>query len=791
MTALETVPSAMFVPEVAELDTCAAALAYAQSGIYVGPCNAGTKHPGSLLGDGWPAKTSRDPKTIISWFAGTSRDTALFIHCGRSGVVAFDVDHPDEVPDVLRSAVAAAPYQATRPEVPGRGHYLFRVPPGRLLGNSTGQLGKGWGEVRGNNGVIVVAPSHHPAGEYRWIRTGPIPMLPDVLAELLPDGAPGEDAATDEEVAAFCARHDTGPRAELVGKLAQQFTEDLSVGASRHDTMVTVACWAARNARAGAYPARLAFDTLEAQFVAAMSATRDAHDRTLPTTIARAEFAGIVAWAIGQSIAEEAERIAEIGSALIGFATPTDEPATEAPRVNFDGAPDGHRYTDSGNADRLVAQHGDVIRYVPLWGAWLAWDQRRWVLDHDDVRVTELAKDVPRKLLELVSHVDGKDDRKRILGFANRTESAGGLSAVVRLARTTPTIAVDHQALDAYPFRLTIANGDLDLETGELDPHDPDRLSTKLADVRRDPTATAPQFERFLTQIIPDPEVRAYLQRFAGYCLTGSVSEQMLGIWHGAGANGKSTLINVLRALLGDYAAIAKRELLVASNNEQHPTALVDLFGARLATCVELREGAALDEARVKALTGGDTIAARRMRENWWHFEPTHKLVVATNHRPTIRADDPATWRRVHLVPFEVVITPDQIDRTLGDRIIANELPGVLNWALRGLEAWRASGLRAPERVKYATAEYRADADTVARFMADESITLEAGATCGSKQLREIHEKWCDDAGENPRSHWQAVQRRLKELGAEPARTASFRFWRGISAAGMTPDDAL
>ena len=452
---------------------------------------------------------------------------------------------------------------------------------------------------------------------------------------------------------------------------------------------------------------------------------------------------------------------------------------------------DGHRYTEAGNANRLVAMHGEFIKYVPPWKSWLAWDGRRWQLDHDDVRVIELAKDVPRRLLELIPEVDDADDRKRLLGFANATEQSSALSNLVRLARTTPSIAVDHNLLDADKLRLTVANGDLDLRTGELVAHDPDKLSTKLANVRHDPTATAPQFERFLERIIPDAEVRSYLQRFTGYCLTGSVTEQMIGIWHGAGANGKSTLINVVRALLGDYAAIAKRELLVASNHEQHPAALVDLFGARLATCVELREGAALDEARVKALTGGDTIAARRMRENWWHFEPTHKLVVATNHRPQIRADDPATWRRVHLVPFEVTIPPNEIDRDLGDRIIAKELAGVLNWALRGLRDWQENGLSAPERVRYATAEYRADADTVSRFMEDECVEIVPDATCGSTELREIHERWCEDNGENQKSHWQAVQRRLKELGAAPARSASYRFWRGVSLTDHGEDDAL
>lgn len=792
MTAVESVTTTLHVPEVAELDTLSAALAYAGAGLYVGPCDAGTKHPGSILGKGWPAKTSRDPKQIIAWFAGTGSDTALFIHCGRSGIVAIDVDHPEPMPEVLRDAVTAAPYQSTRPDSPGRGHYLFRFPPGRQIGNSTGRLGKGWGEVRGLNGVIVVAPSRHLAGEYHWERTGPIPVLPDAVAELLPEGKPGEDAATDEQIAEFCDRHAAGPRAELVGRLADDFGMRVLMGDSRHESMVIAACWGARNARAGAYPARLAFDTLEAKFVEAMADPGRPDQRALDKQTAAAEFAGIVAWAVGQAVAEDEERIAQIRAELdLGPTAPGVPDPGHPPRVNHDGAPDGHRYTDTGNADRLVALHGETLRYVPLWAAWLAWDGRRWELDHDDVRVTELAKGVPRRMLELVAHADGRDERKRLLNFATRTESAGGLAAMIRLARTVPSVAVDHHRLDAQPWWLTVANGDLNLRSGVLEPHDPDRLSTKLADVRHDAEATAPAFEAFLAQILPDEDLQAYVQRFVGYCLTGDVSEQVIAIWHGSGANGKSTLINVLRRLLGDYATIAKRELLVASQHEQHPAALVDLFGARLATCVELREGAALDEARVKSLTGGDTIAARRMRENWWSFEPTHKLVVATNHRPQIRADDPATWRRVHLVPFEVTIPPERIDRHLAERIIADELPGVLNWSLAGLEDWRRQGLAAPERVRYATDAYRAEADTVAMFLADEEIRLDPDAVVGSTELREIHGRWCDDQGLDPRRHWQEVQKRLKELGATPGRTNSYRFWKGLDAAAVTRGDAL
>jgi hypothetical protein len=167
---VNTYSSPLSIPELDDdVDTLTAALAYAAAGWYELPVRRGTKKPGSVVGDGWQHKSSRDPKQIAAWFAGTDHDIAL--HCGRSGAVVFDVDDPDKLPNVLRSHLGSAPFQSTRPDVPGRGHYVFAQPPGRTIGNGTGRLGGAWGEVRGLNGVIIAAPSHHvDGGRYEWVR---------------------------------------------------------------------------------------------------------------------------------------------------------------------------------------------------------------------------------------------------------------------------------------------------------------------------------------------------------------------------------------------------------------------------------------------------------------------------------------------------------------------------------------------------------------------------------------------------------------------------------------------
>lgn len=292
------------IPAISEDDdTIAAALKYAAAGWYVLPVSRASKHAGSVLGKGWPAKSSRDPEEIVSWFAGS--DNSLALHMGRSGAVAFDIDHPEHTPEALSQAIITTlpPYQSTRAHIPGRGHYLFAVPEGRSLGNGTGGLGKGWGDVRGLNGIIIVAPSVHEKADqgarYLWEATGPVPVLPAFVADLLRDAGDASDAATDEQVRAFLDRHTASQRPELLNGVMTQFANHLTTG-SRHDAVVLTTAGALREAAAGMYPARLAAGRIFSAFAEAMSVSRDGHERTRSKDSARAEFLGVLAWSIGQ-----------------------------------------------------------------------------------------------------------------------------------------------------------------------------------------------------------------------------------------------------------------------------------------------------------------------------------------------------------------------------------------------------------------------------------------------------------------------------------------------------------
>lgn len=339
--------SELFIPDITEDDdTIAAALKYAAAGWYILPVSRATKHAGSILGKGWPSQTSRDPNQIVAWFAGTSDSLAL--HMGRSGAVAFDVDNPDRIPEQLAKAVADtnAPFQSTRAHVPGRGHYLFAVPEGRMLGNGTGGLGKGWGEVRGLNGIIIVAPSvhekHADGARYQWERTGPLPTLPDTIGSLLRVAGEAADAATDAQLRTFIQQHTGSARPELLAGVLNQFAAALAAGESRHEASLRITAGAMREAAAGMYPAKDAAERIFAAFAESLSRSRDGRERIRGKDSARAEFMGVLAWAIGQltdadieatrrSLAERLPRDDTAGLASLIADTPPEPVAASAP----------------------------------------------------------------------------------------------------------------------------------------------------------------------------------------------------------------------------------------------------------------------------------------------------------------------------------------------------------------------------------------------------------------------------------------------------------------------------
>ena len=354
-----------------------AALAYAKAGWYVLPVQRASKKPGSIVGNDWQHKSSRDPQQIAAWFAGT--DCGIALHCGRSGAVVCDVDYPSKLPDVLAAHLGCAPYQSTRPDNLGRGHYVFLQPPGRTLGNGTGRLGGAWGEVRGANGVIIVAPSRHAnGGEYRWVRIGLVPVLPEDIAELLDDASPAEDAATDEQVAAFVAKHTNASRPEVIQGWCKTLREKFETS-SRHNSAVSVTVGALKEARAGLLSAQTIIDTLEPMFITAATRPSTGGERQRTESEARDEYKGIVAWGVAQAneadLDEVRKRTAEKMPDNVEFVDHIG-----------DQRPDGSAEQDVTHSAHLgmAVKMGKLFKgnllYVNNIG-WHSWDGKRWAPD--------------------------------------------------------------------------------------------------------------------------------------------------------------------------------------------------------------------------------------------------------------------------------------------------------------------------------------------------------------------------------------------------------------------------
>jgi putative DNA primase/helicase len=442
-------------------------------------------------------------------------------------------------------------------------------------------------------------------------------------------------------------------------------------------------------------------------------------------------------------------------------------------------APRPHVQSELGHAERLIAAYGDRLRYVPQWRRWLLWDGQRWA--HDTTgQAARWAKAIARRITADALDIQDPKDSKAAVNLARRGESAAGVAGALTLAGTEEGIVVTPDDLDAEPFLLNCANGILDLRTGELEPHDPARLLTKMTGAAYEPDAAGPQFRKFLERVQPDEQMRGYLARLLGHALEGRVVEHIMPIFYGAGANGKGTLITAVLAALGDYADAADPELLTARTFDAHPTGTADLFGLRLAVLHESDHGRRLAEGTVKRLTGGDRIKARRMREDFWSFAPSHTFVMLTNHKPIVGGTDEGIWRRLRLVPWDVVIPEPERDLTLGDQL-ALEAGAVLAWLVTGYLDWHGHGLTDPEQVTKATAAYKAESDALGRFIGQRCLTG-PHFHVRSAELFAVWAEWCRAEGEDPGTQ-TAFSLALTNRGFDKRPTKAANVWTGLGLA--------
>ncbi|MFD0886737.1 phage/plasmid primase, P4 family, partial [Streptosporangium algeriense] len=439
--------------------------------------------------------------------------------------------------------------------------------------------------------------------------------------------------------------------------------------------------------------------------------------------------------------------------------------------------------SDDGNALALVDRFGDVIRYVPERGRWIAWDGTRWEWQPvGGGLVREYGKRVARGL-------DESD--KAAVSHKRKALSALGTSAMLAQAQTDVRVVSAFDDLDAHPWELNTPAGIVDLTTGALLPSDASRLHTKVTSCSPDPDADPARWMSFLADTFgADEQLVAYLQRLVGYSATGSVAKHVLPFCVGSGGNGKGVFLESIIGVLGDYATTAPSGFLMAKTSIQHETEIARLAGMRMVVCSEVDEDARFDETKVKQLTGGDTLTARFMRQDHFTFTATHHLWLMGNHQPAVRAGGRSFWRRLRLIPFLHEVEPEKVVDDLQGILARDHGAALLAWIIQGAAAYHQGGLQEPDTVLAATKGYEADQDTVARFVAEcchtaASIQVQIKIT----KLREAYERWCFVEGETPVSAKKLTQELARRFGVGQSRSASSRSYTGITIIAAEDDD--
>lgn len=450
--------------------------------------------------------------------------------------------------------------------------------------------------------------------------------------------------------------------------------------------------------------------------------------------------------------------------------------------------------TDLANAERLVQAHFANLRYVPGWG-WRIFDGQRWQHDDSD-QIMRWAKETAlrhyettrvRALTEFANlGQQATTDPRLALQFgealqkhARRSLDAPRLRAAIDLAASEAAVIATPADFDRDPWLLNVLNGTLDLRTGQLREHRHADLLTKVAPVVFDPAAACPTWCSFLGRVTAGNTLLVeFLQRWIGYCLTGDTPEHCLLVLFGVGANGKSTFLETVRALLGDYAAVAEFATFLEKKNDRVLNDLARLAGARFVSASEIQACRRLDEALVKQVTGGDTIAARFLFKEYFEFRPVFKLLLAANHKPQVQGQDEGIWRRLRMVPFSVTIPAAERDKDLPAKL-RGELSGVLNWALEGCRAWQRQGLGEPPAVLEATAEYREEMDPLGPFLAA-CCVLGPSLRASASDLYIAYQQWCATAAEQPLTQ-KAFGSKLAEHGLSRKKSGGNIHWHGIA----------
>ena len=758
-----------------EISQKSRALNYARRGLLVFPlytavdghCSCGSgadcAHPGKHPRTPHGVKdATTDRKTIKGWWNQWPDANIGIATGGSSDIFIVDVDGDAGKASLEQLQAKHGRLPKTVTVKTGKGRHLYFRCDGTRVGNSAGKPGKGI-DVRGDGGYVVAAGSTHVLGaEYRFsdgrgLDEVGIACPPDWLRALV--------------------RKDSCDRIEPQKVEVSPIPE-------------------AKLGRARAY-ANSALDR-EVERVA----KAPIHQRNNTLNIAVFKLGQLVPYGIldpavvTQKLAREARRIglddSEIEPTITGglnagrrhprrlpFLKSNHQARDVEPPLKNEATKQLARLgeTDTDNAQRFATRFGAKALYTPGRG-WLVFDGKRWRRD-DVSQVVELAKVTARLIAAESRHLEDDKARAERSRFAKQSLGKGSLDRMIELAKSL--LAVDDACLDANPWLLNVENGTIDLKTGRREKHDPRDLLTKIAPVKANRHAECPTFEKFLKRVAGgDPSLVKFIQRAVGYSLTGITTEQVLFFVYGkSGNNGKSTLVNLIRDMVGDYGLHTPTEtLLVKQYDNAIPADLARLDGARMVTAIEANFNRHLDEARIKSMTGGEPITARYMRQNFFQFVPVLKLWLVANDQPRVRGTDEAFWRRMRAIPLTIKIPEAERDPDLPTKLRA-ELPGIVAWAVRGCLKWQRNGLGMPGAVEHATKGWQKEMDALKRFVL-EHLDIAPVSKIGASQLHNLYSNWCVQQGEQPLT-MQGFKAKLQEtLDVTHTRIKGRSWWRGI-----------
>lgn len=730
-------------PDVSGLPLAKAVVEYARAGLYVVPIEMGTKNAGSVLGVGWPAKSSRDPQIVAQWWA-QHPNAGIGIHTGRSGLVVFDVDL-DALPSDLAPLQTGLIHRSRADTDSVRGHYIFA--DDQIFTAGALRLGDGTkaGDIRSGNTIIVVEPTPHAnGGLYRCEHPGVVPPLPQAARELLML-AP---QAGDSDVEAFLAAY-TGNEGDNLAyclrlavrrfnRLVSRY-EKTGVSAkdakNRHDAMQDVLCLTMKEAHTQAYSGAEAVGTLRRKWRKAINGDPNHSE---------ADFGRMLHFAIEAANRDDPTKRRRIMARKFGTDTRTAPKAAQAAQAisQMTGPTvttkrlisDTHSAGQVRMAGRFVDFAKGKLLHVEQFG-WFYFGEGRWQPDVNNTRVTSSILKMLRKCWE-----DSFNDAE-LEKDVKRCQSTAGVSGIRALCASLPEFSYRMADFDTDPHLLNFRNGTLNLRTMEITRHNPADRITKICNGNFDPHARSALWDGFLARIQPDDGVREYLQRIVGSALLGEVREDLFLILHGTAMNGKTRFDGAVRNALGDYASVADRNVLMHTPNA-HPTQLMVFRGARWVSVDETNRSARIDEAKMKMLTGNSVIPARGMYKDFFNITPSHTLSLITNYLPRISGDDAGSWRRIRVIPFSVRIPESEMDPALASKLDL-EADAILAWAVAGWASYRDRGLLdVPEAVERQTQDYWQSNDEIGQFIAECCLT---GASYkeSNANLRARYEQWC------------------------------------------------